>query len=186
MNRTHPEATIFGSSAPQQEDFEYKTAYELAAFLTEQGFLVKTGGYYGTMEAASKGSMDSGRKSIGVPLASFDPKKPNQFCEPEKVDDIFQRLRRLIHDSVLIVILPGRQGTLTEFFLTWEMLESSQLKSPPKVCCVGEQWQPFLDEVKSRWKIKEQDFKLLEVFTDLNSFRAAFQSILEEIPPQNE
>jgi predicted Rossmann-fold nucleotide-binding protein len=63
-----PEATIFGSSSPQEGSAEYQQAYDLAQFLAQQGFLVKNGGYYGTMEAASRGACDAGSQALGVPM----------------------------------------------------------------------------------------------------------------------
>lgn len=56
-------ATIFGSSAPIIGTPEYLEAKTLGKLLTQKGFRVKNGGYFGTMEACSKGAIEGGQRS---------------------------------------------------------------------------------------------------------------------------
>ncbi len=174
-------ATIFGSSSPQEGDQQYQDAYDLAKLLTQMRFSIQTGGYYGTMEAASRGALDAGQTAIGVPMDSFDPKKPNRFCQPEKVRNIYQRLERLIEGRDLITILPGQLGTLTEFLLVWEMLESSQLKPAPEVCLIGENWIELIPSIARIQNIKPKDLKLIKQYGNIASFRSDLDHIIQSI-----
>src|SRR3989338_1413304 len=81
-------ATVFGSSATKYDSDEYITAYKLGGLLVKKGFKVKCGGYYGTMEACSKGALEAGQKALGFPFKGFDPKKPNKYAEITKVETI--------------------------------------------------------------------------------------------------
>lgn len=173
-----PEATIFGSSAPEDGSYEYQTAYEVAKILTKAGYQIKNGGYYGTMEAASKGAIDSGRAAIGITMQSFDPKQPNLYCRTEKKKDIFQRLRRLITNSEIIVVLSGQLGTLTEFFLVWEMLESNQLDPAPKFVCIGENWNELIDSVMKIQNIKEKDREFVKVCSHTLAFEQYLATLI--------
>jgi uncharacterized protein (TIGR00725 family) len=173
-----PEATIFGSSTPEEGSHEYQTAYEVARILTKAGYQIKNGGYYGTMEAASKGAIDNGRAAIGITMQTFDPKQPNIYCKQEKKKDIFQRLSCLVTNSAIIVVLPGQLGTLTEFFLVWEMLESNQLNPAPKFVCIGENWNMLIDCVMKIQNIKEKDREYITVCSHALAFEGYLDTLI--------
>ena len=58
--------TVFGSSRPPAGHADYEEARALGAALATRGFAVCTGGYGGTMEAASRGAKEAGGKVYGV------------------------------------------------------------------------------------------------------------------------
>jgi uncharacterized protein (TIGR00725 family) len=178
-------ATVFGSSSPKPDSIDYTEAYKLGYGLTKQGYTVKNGGYYGTMEASALGVHDAGGVPIGIPLTAFDPKLPNEYCKHQKVDTIFQRLETLILGSHLIVVLPGQLGTLTEFFLCWEMLESKQLNPTPFLACVGERWITLLDEIMTISSIKSEDRELLNCYQNVNQFLNILESITQVLLKNN-
>jgi predicted Rossmann-fold nucleotide-binding protein len=51
--------TVFGSSRPRAGDVHYAEAQALGTALAKNGFTVCTGGYGGTMEAASLGAKET-------------------------------------------------------------------------------------------------------------------------------
>lgn len=167
----YPEVTIFGSSASEEGTEAYEAAYEIAKMLTEAGYQVKNGGYYGTMEASSKGALECGRAAVGITMKSFDPKKQNMYCKPEKKADIFERLKRLVSNSKIIVVLPGQLGTMTEFFLVWEMLESNQINPKPHFICIGKNWKNLIDQVMNIQNIKAEDRKLVTICNNTLAFK---------------
>ncbi|MEZ4087711.1 MAG: LOG family protein [Candidatus Gracilibacteria bacterium] len=157
-------ATIFGSSAPIEGSDEYQNAYDVGFTLAEAGFTLKTGGYYGTMEAASRGALEAGEKAIGIPFAGFDPKQPNAYSIPQKVNTLFDRMRDLIHDSELIIVLPGGLGTLSELSTVWMMMQTELLKPEPSICCIGKEWEILTRDMLKTLKIDQKDLELLYFF----------------------
>ncbi len=67
-----PIVTVYGSNAPKDGEAEYEQARALGRLLAQQGYVVATGGYAGTMEAASRGAKEAGGYVIGVTTSLFD------------------------------------------------------------------------------------------------------------------
>lgn len=174
-------ATIFGSSAPQDGSQEYREAQNLGELLTKKGFRVKNGGYYGTMEACSKGALEVGQKALGVPFAGFDPKAPNVYVEIKKVRTLFERLDLLITGSDLIVTLPGGLGTLSEIATTWMMLQTGLFKPKPIVCCVGPTWKTLMSAITRNMEVTLADVDLLKFFESIDQFREEVDNIMRQI-----
>ena len=64
--------TVFGSNAPKEGEADYEQARALGRELAQSGYVVATGGYFGTMEATSRGAKEAGGHVIGVTAAVFD------------------------------------------------------------------------------------------------------------------
>lgn len=137
--------TVFGSSAPKPGDPEYETAKKLGKLIAEAGFVLKNGGYGGTMEAGASGAKGAAGTTIGVILNGFWGSKGNRWLD-EKVctEDIFERLRMLITGSDAFVILPGSSGTLAEIVLLLEMV-AKKIIPPAPVLFIGVFWKPLLE-----------------------------------------
>lgn len=174
-------ATIFGSSAPKDNSQEYQEARQLGELLTRKGFKVKNGGYYGTMEACSRGALEGGEKALGVPFAGFDPKAPNVYSEIYKVRTLFERLDLLITGSDLIVTLPGGLGTLSEIATTWMMLQTGLFKPNPIVCCVGPTWKALMSAITQNMEVTSADVDLLKFFESIDKFREQIDNVMRQI-----
>lgn len=137
--------TVFGSSAPEPGELEYETAKELGRLIAEAGFVLKNGGYGGTMEAGASGANGAAGTTIGVILSGFWGSKGNRLLD-EKIctEDLFERLKMLITGSDAFVILPGSSGTLAEITLLLEMA-AKKIMPPAPVVFIGDFWKPLLD-----------------------------------------
>jgi hypothetical protein len=137
--------TVFGSSAPEPGELEYETAKELGRLIAEAGFVLKNGGYGGTMEAGASGANGAAGTTIGVILNGFWGSKGNRWLD-EKIctEDLFERLKMLITGSDAFVILPGSSGTLAEITLLLEMV-AKKIMPPAPVVFIGDFWKPLLD-----------------------------------------
>jgi uncharacterized protein (TIGR00725 family) len=167
-------ATTFGGSEFKVDDPIYKDAIKLGGFLAGKGYVVKNGGYYGLMEAVSRGVKESGGQCIGITNASFDPKPANQFITEEiKAQDLFDRLRLLIHNSELFVIQNGSIGTVEELCITW-CLRYTLTMSRIRICLIGECWDQVLYGLRNL-AIKDEEFTLLEVYEDMEYFLDHFK-----------
>ena len=65
-----PAVTIYGSAQLKAEDELYVQTEEIANRLGQMGFTIITGGGPGVMEAANKGALKAGAKSVGLNSSS--------------------------------------------------------------------------------------------------------------------
>ncbi len=114
--------TVFGSSASTEGDEEYEAARWLGFELGRTGWGVATGGYGGTMEAASAGAARAGAVVIGVTVPSLFPERggPNGFVGEEiQAASLGERIQRLLDLGDQWVALPGSIGTAAELVIAW-------------------------------------------------------------------
>jgi uncharacterized protein (TIGR00725 family) len=72
--------TVFGGSRCASDSPEYVEALRLGRLLVEAGFDVCSGGYYGVMEAISRGAHEAGGEVIGVTMNQFKA-TPNAYLK---------------------------------------------------------------------------------------------------------
>jgi len=142
--------TVFGTGSPTEQG--YKEAYELGKKIAKARHILKNGGYGGTMEASAKGCTESEGKVIGICVEghSFATEgKPNDFLtEVILKKNINERITELLRADYIIV-LPGKLGTLEEFFRIWNEM---YVNRTGKVYLVGEKNKKLLEF------LKENDF----------------------------
>ncbi|MFH1030553.1 MAG: LOG family protein [bacterium] len=167
-------ATVFGGSEYEQSTIEYQDGIRLGHFLAKKGYIVKCGGYYGLMEAVSKGVKDVDGKCIGVTNGSFDPKPSNKYISEEiKSRDTFDRLRELIKESELFVVQKGSLGTLEELSTVWCLAYTKTIKNV-RICLIGECWNETLRGLKLL-PIKSKEFNYLIVYSTMDEFLATLE-----------
>jgi uncharacterized protein (TIGR00730 family) len=126
--------TVFGSAIPLPGEVEYENAYKLGKLLVMNGFDVITGGYFGIMEAVSKGVIENGGSATGITL-NYVKRKPNAFLSKIiSCDNLFERISKLIELGDAYVILQGGTGTLLEFAAVWEYLNKDLVDRKPVAC----------------------------------------------------
>jgi uncharacterized protein (TIGR00730 family) len=139
--------SVFGSSAPKPGSPDYEAARTVGRLLAEAGFTIQTGGYSGVMAAASQGAAEAGGHVIGVTSAQIEqyrPMPPNRWVKEEiKHQSLRERLLHLVEYCQGVIVLPGGIGTLSEFALTWSLLQVGEIPPRPLVA-VGELWQRTL------------------------------------------
>ena len=157
-----PIVTVFGSNAAEVNDAGYQEAYTLGRLLGQAGYTVATGGYYGTMEAISRGAKEAGAHVIGVTTSRFDDRSgPNPFVDEEiKFPNLFQRLHYLVTFSDALVALRGGVGTLSEVALTWSLLQVGEMPHKPFVL-VGSHWQRIMETYFRESTARERDRALI-------------------------
>jgi uncharacterized protein (TIGR00730 family) len=138
--------TIFGSSFPKEGDEQYVFAYNLGAALAEKGFEVCSGGFYGVMEAVSKGALENGVEVYGVTV-DFWGSDPNRFITKEiRCKNVFERIEKLMQLGDGFVILQGGTGTLLELAAVWEYSNKKIMNNKP-IVCHSSIWKTIVDVV---------------------------------------
>ena len=174
MSHVGPAVSVFGSSRTPPDDPYYKQAMELAAKLARHGFAVITGGGPGIMEAANKGALEAGGKSVGLNIALPHEQVPNAF---QNIDldfhYFFARKVMFVKYASAFVCFPGGFGTMDEFFESMTLIQTE--KTPPmKVVLIGSSfWQPLADWIRNamlndRAAISPQDLGLFSITDDVD------------------
>ena len=155
--------TIFGSSKPKDGEDEYKIAYELGLLLGEGNFNVCTGGYFGIMEAVSKGAVEKGGDAIGVTVVSWE-QKGNTFLTSEiKCGSLFERLNKLIELGDAYIILQGGTGTLLELAAVWELANKGAMDHKP-IACHSSIWQGIISIMNIQMQKEGRSTELVRAF----------------------
>ena len=140
--------TVFGGARLKPEHPAYNEAFKLGQLLGSAGFTVITGGYIGTMEAISRGVVESGGKVIGITcdeIENWRKTKPNPWVQEEiRYPTIRQRMMAMIDDSQAALALPGGAGTLAEISVMWNHLITGAI-SPRPLILIGIEWKDLFD-----------------------------------------
>ena len=152
--------TIFGGSKCRETDPEYAQAMRVGELLADAGYTICTGGYSGVMEAASRGAHEHGGRVIGVTMNQFRI-EPNRYLT-EKIPSahFYERLQRLIVQSVGYIALRGGMGTVTEISLVWNKMQTRVLEPRPLVL-LGECWPPVVRAWQHSLAVSDADVKIL-------------------------
>ena len=141
--------TIFGGSEPKAGSQAYEEASELGDMLAQQGHVVITGGYMGTMEAVSRGASNCGGHVVGVTcneIENWRKASKNQWVKEERrKETLSERLSELISSCDAAMALPGGAGTLTEISLMWNLMTVESLPRRPLIL-IGRGWQSVFDQ----------------------------------------
>lgn len=157
--------TFFGGAMDIKDSKEYLETIEIARILGRKGYTIKSGGYRGIMEAASLGGYETGTNVIGYTCATFPSTIGNEYLNETVVSkDIYDRLRYLIEDSDLYVVQRGGPGTLSELFLTLDVVRKR--KKRPKILLIGKFWNQILENISDL--IGKKDLSLLTIIEDIN------------------
>lgn len=176
--QTERYATTFGGSEYLPGSHEYREGERLGQFLAATGFTVKNGGYYGLMEAVTKGVFESNGKTIGVLNGQFGSKAPNKYLTTTiKEPDLFDRLRTLISGSELFIFQHGSIGTLEELMSVWCLKYTLHLDRA-RICLIGSDWKHLLAGLQML-NIKKEEFLHLELFENIEQFIERFEQPLQ-------
>ncbi|HWO01124.1 MAG TPA: LOG family protein [Blastocatellia bacterium] len=157
--------TVFGGSRCGADSSEYGEALKLGRLLVEAGFEVASGGYYGVMEAISRGAHEAGGHVIGVTMNQFKA-APNSYLKKiEPSADFYARLQTLIRESAGYIALRGGMGTVTEVSLVWNQLVMNVIPPRPLIL-LGEGWPRAMECLREHLVISDADMKHLSFATN--------------------
>ncbi len=203
--RVHDTIVFFGSArlAPGGPLGHYlDEARELARLVTEwsqsipspaQRFLVCSGGGPGIMEAANRGAIEAGGRTIGLNIGLPHEQRPNRYITPGlgfEFHYFFMRKLWFAHLARALVVFPGGFGTLDELFEVLTLCQTGKLARPIVTLLYGEPyWREIINfpALARHGMIAPEDLRLLEFVetpTDaLHRLQAALGSETTTIAP---
>jgi len=107
-----------------------------------------TGGGPGIMEAANRGVLDVGAKSIGLKIELPHEQLPNPYISPDLCFQFRYFAIRKLHfmqRAKALVVFPGGFGTLDELFEILTLIQTLKSPSIPIVLVGKEYWQRAID-----------------------------------------
>src|SRR2546426_3177359 len=140
--RVHDTIVFFGSARLREDGPMgscYAEARELARLITEWSkqlgspagrFLICSGGGGGIMEAANRGAVEAGGRTIGLNIGLPHEQRPNRYITPGlcfQFHYFFMRKLWFAHLARAIVAFPGGFGTLDEIFEILTLAQTQKL-----------------------------------------------------------
>jgi uncharacterized protein (TIGR00730 family) len=137
----------------------YWEAEELAYLLAKwaiplrpkgKNFVVCTGAGPGIMEAANRGALRAGGKTIGMNIQLPQAQDPNPYISPDlsfAFHYFFMRKFWLVYKAKAVVTFPGGFGTMDEFFEIVTLLQTSKIsRKEMTLILYGEDyWRKIVD-----------------------------------------
>ena len=144
--------TVYGSSQVRPHQSEYQAAVNIGQALAQAGCAVMSGGYYGIMEAISKGANLAGGHVIGVTTDQIGLQfniEPNSYLdEVINFADLRDRLLYMVENADGYLAMPGGIGTLHEIAETWELMRIGGIPRRPFVC-YGSLWADVIGKLEN-------------------------------------
>jgi uncharacterized protein (TIGR00730 family) len=129
-----PCITIFGSARFKEDHPHYESARVLAGLIAKKGFTIMTGGGPGIMEAANRGAVEVGGKSVGCNIVLPFEQHPNPYLQKfTNIRYFFVRKVLLLKYSYGLVAMPGGFGTIDELFEVLTLIQTTMIKRYPVV-----------------------------------------------------
>lgn len=145
-----PCISVFGSARLKEGSKWYNEAQKFGELMTTHDFGIITGGGPGIMEAANRGSKESGGKSIGVGIELPFESGMNPYVD-KGVENryFFTRKVMFLKYSKGFVVFPGGLGTLDELFETLTLAQTGHNVKYPIVLVGKEFWGGLIDWIKN-------------------------------------
>lgn len=163
-----PCISVFGSARLKEGSKWYNEAQKFGELMTTHNFGIITGGGPGIMEAANRGSKESGGKSIGVGIELPFESGMNPYVD-KGVENryFFTRKVMFLKYSKGFVVFPGGLGTLDELFETLTLAQTGHNVKYPIVLVGKEFWGGLIDWIKNtqltNGLLSEKDLDLFRV-----------------------
>ncbi len=170
----------------------YEDGVELARRLTEwsntldprERPVVCTGGGPGMMEAANRGAIEAGGRSIGLNISLPFEQVPNAYITPElnfEFHYFFMRKLWLVHLARALVILPGGFGTLDELFEVLTLIQTEKVKKKLPIVIYGSEYWNQIVNMENLVKYGVISRTDLDLFRYCDTVDEAFSYLKEEL-----
>lgn len=154
--------TSFGSAFIKPDETLYSEIEAIGKYIAESGYSICSGGYYGSMEAISKGAKTAGGKTIGVTVNGWDTVPNNYIDEVAAMPNLMERIVELIGIADAYVIFKGGSGTLVEISVALELMHKRSMPEKRMIF--------YTDFWKNMIEILKQDSEKLKDMINRNVF----------------
>jgi len=144
---------VFGSARLAPETPEYQMAVEFARCVTQQGFMVMTGGGPGIMQAGNEGAGAGNSFGLNIQLPFEQGSNPIIEGDRKLVNFKYFFTRKLffLRECDALALFPGGFGTLDEAFECLTLVQTGKSDFVPLVLIDkpgGTYWQSWYDYIR--------------------------------------
>ncbi|WP_339673862.1 TIGR00730 family Rossman fold protein [uncultured Zhongshania sp.] len=182
-------AKIRAAKREQRNSHHYQQAKRLGELITshsanceenEQLYVV-TGGGPGIMEAANRGAMEAGGKSIGLNIVLPHEQEPNRYISPEFCFRFHYFGIRKMHFMLrakAVIVCPGGFGTFDELFEALTLIQTGKSKRVPIILIGHEFWRQAinLEFLRDEGVISPDDVNMISI---VDTAEQAWQHIVD-------
>jgi uncharacterized protein (TIGR00730 family) len=144
-----PCITVFGSARFKEDHEHYACAREFGKRIAEMGFTTMTGGGPGIMEAANRGAIENGGRSVGCNIELPFEQTHNKYMDTVMTFKyFFTRKTILVKYSYAFIIMPGGFGTMDELFETLTLVQTKVIHGFPVVLFSKKFYSPLIEVFK--------------------------------------
>lgn len=149
-------------------------------------FVICSGGGPGIMEAANRGAMEAGGKSIGLSIELPHEQFANPYISPElslNFHYFFMRKLWFAQIAKALVVFPGGFGTMDELWEMMTLLQTGKLPKNNLIIIYGRKyWNEVLNlRAMVRWgMITQSEYNMLQFADTVDEAFARIQSGLEK------
>jgi len=140
-----------------------------------------TGGGPGIMEAANRGALDVGAKSIGLNIELSHEQFPNPYISPDLCFQFRYFAMRKLHfmqRAKALVVFPGGFGTMDELFEILTLIQTMKSPSIPIILLGKEYWNHVIDfQFLQEEDVIESDD--LDMLTYVDNAEEAWEAIIK-------
>jgi uncharacterized protein (TIGR00730 family) len=174
----------------------YAEARELARQVTAwslslaepRRFVVCSGGGGGIMEAANRGAVDAGGRTVGLNIGLPHEQRPNEYVTPElsfEFHYFFMRKLWFAHLARALVVFPGGFGTLDELTEMLTLAQTRKLdRELPVILYGSDYWHEIInfDALVRHGMIDRADLALFQFVDDPTGAFDILQQVLTPAP----
>ncbi|MBL7036608.1 LOG family protein [Candidatus Microgenomates bacterium] len=159
---------FFGDANIPASDPVYKSAFNTAKLLAENGYTIVDGGGPGVMVAATNGAKEAGGATLTV---TFNPVNATGFEEKyvENVADkeiittnYIERMFKLMEHGDIFVMFKGGSGTISEFGTAWVLAKIYYGHHKPFIL-MGRFWAEIIDVFRKNMNIDKAELSVFEI-----------------------
>jgi uncharacterized protein (TIGR00730 family) len=169
------------------------TTWSLSLGPRPRRFVICSGGGPGIMEAANRGAVEAGGKSIGLSIELPHEQFANPYISPElsfNFHYFFMRKLWFAQIAKALIVFPGGFGTMDELWEMLTLLQTGKLAKHNLILIYGRKyWDEVLNwKAMVRWgTINEEEYNLLQ-FADtvddaFDRIRAGLEKYHMEVDP---
>jgi uncharacterized protein (TIGR00730 family) len=184
LSDIYPAVSVFGSSRATEDSEIYQSGMLIGRLLAENGFSVVTGGGPGAMEAANRGAMEAGGKSVGLCIELPKEQTPNDYINV-KVDFRYFFVRKVsfVKYAMAYVVLPGGFGTMDELFEALTLIQTHRIKPFPVILVGKSYWGGLVSWLEKTMMeknamVSNSDLTLFQVMDDPEEVVTAIKKIV--------
>lgn len=178
--------TFLGYSETHPGEPLYQQAFDVAAAVAKEGYVVVNGGGPGVMRASTEGAHSAGGQAIGVTFypadaTFFEGHDPNNDVdELVETGSYLERTLKLLDYGDIYVIFNGGTGTISEFGMAWGLARLYFGHHKPLVL-FGGFWYPILEELGRHMRLREEEMRVYKIITEVDHVVPAIKEFEEEL-----